>query len=395
MATNGASRLSRLDERFALVDGFSYVSADNATVTLVGPDRQHREYTDLMSAYGAVNFGHHNEEISQCLKRGSDVVGRCYPSEAEQVASWLCSRLARKTDTRVLFQVGGSQAVTAGIALAQQLRPGKVASVLGGFHGLGTDTLAASSIQQRSAIQNTALAQKLKGYITVIEPGSIPEAWAEISCLIYEPIQGANGYIPLDPKWLAQLEASAASAGVVTISDEVQAGFYRHGTLSPSNAAGLKPDIQLFSKSLTNGMFPLSAVVYDIRLEPPRFEPFLAHTFQTATFSYYAADAVTRYIDSTPLDQLAASVSAILQSAVSSLVDNKLVTDVHVTGPSLSFRPTRLSAREVVRSAHDCQILVCAGGATFERIRVAPPLTIPLDQLSLSLTRLSELLVTP
>lgn len=392
MPQNNKSYLSRLDERFGFAEDLTYVSASNSTVTLADTNGQCRNFIDFMSAYGAVNFGHHNEYVERSMAEGADTVGRYYPAEAEHVANWLCARLGRESAGRVLFQVGGSHAVSAAIALAQQTRPGMVVAIRGGFHGLGIDSLAATSVQRTSAIQNTALLGALDPFIRYLDPGSFPDTWDDISCLLYEPIQGANGYVPLEPGWLRELEKEAVKTGVITIADEVQAGFYRHGTLSPARAIGLAPDIQLYSKSLTNGTFPLSAVVYDVRLEPERLQAFLAHTFQTSVMGYYAAKAVTNYIDSTPMREIVTSVNDVITPVANLLENEQIAHEVYVLGPSLSFRPSRLPAREAVQSALAQGVLIFAGGPNFERIRVAPPLTIPIDQLTMGLEALVDVL---
>lgn len=386
------SYLSRLDERFALWDNLTFVAAANATITLADARGRSRAYTDFMSAFGAVNFGHGNKHIETNLRGRADTVGVCLPDDAESVARWLCSRLGRESTSRVLFQVGGALAVSAAIALAQHARPGIVCTIRGGFHGLAVDSLAASSVQRLWALQDSALVGRLEPAILHIEPGMEVVNWDDVSCVIYEPVQGANGYVPLDFAWLRSLERAAVRAGVITIADEIQAGFYRHGELSPSQAAGLSPDIVLYSKSLTNGIFPLSAVVYDIRLEPSKAQPFLAHTFQTATLGYCAAKAVTEYVDHFPVEQMANSINASMKDTKDLLIKQGGIEDVFVTGPTLSFRPVTLAARDVIKAAMARGVIVAAGGAEFERVRVAPPLTIPREQLTRGLETLVDIL---
>ena len=102
------SRLSRLDERFGLFDGCQYLSAENATFLIRLADGTSREYLDLMSAFGSVNFGHANSDILCRIRGQLDFTGLCYPPEAESLARWLCDNVAPGQDARVLFQVGGS-----------------------------------------------------------------------------------------------------------------------------------------------------------------------------------------------------------------------------------------------------------------------------------------------
>lgn len=387
-----AGNLSRLDERYGLTDGLTLVSADNATLILEDQEGRQREYVDFVSAYGAVNFGHRNPEIDRCLALGSDIVGMCYPAQAGTFAAWLCERLDRPASGRVLFQVGGSFGVSTAIALAQHARPGRIAPIRGGFHGLGVDTLAITSVHRSLALQETPLTRQLDAHVATIEPGELPRSWDGISCLIYEPIQGANGYVPLDIEWLRELERDARAAGVVSIADEVQCGFFRHGVLSPSHTAGLRPDIVVYSKSITNGLYPLSAVVYDSRLEPSKQQAFLAHTFQTGSLGFQAASAVASYVDSAPLTELAAGIQRTFDKLAEQLRAEGSAEDVYVTGPSLSFRPTRITARDLVRRALARGLFTFVGGGGFDRVRIAPPLTVPADQLAYGTQILADVL---
>lgn len=382
------SRLSRLDERFGLLDGCQYLSAENATFLIRLADGTSHEYLDLMSAFGSVNFGHANSDILRRIHGQHDVTGLCYPPEAESLAAWLCNNVAPGEDARVLFQVGGSFAVSAALALCLRARPGRIATVRGAFHGLAVDTVSITSVQRAFALNDTQLTSRLSEDVLIVDPGEVPDL-AGVSCLIYEPVQGANGYIPLDPAWLHGMEASARAAGAIVIVDEIQAGFFRHGSLSPSRALGLSPDIRLYSKSLTNGMYPLSAVVYPSWLEPPARQPFLAHTFQTASYGYVAGAAVADWLGATAVETLCARVADVLRRCAADLTPDA-ARAIHVTGPALSFEPVR-PAREIVREAFAHGLVVAAGGGAFQRIRVAPPLTIDPSDLERGVRALIEI----
>lgn len=390
-----APRLSRLDERWGLASGYSYVLGSNAIVVLGLPDGGQQEFVDFTSVYGSVNFGHSNPDIGRCLQKGSDLPGICYPPEAEQLARWLCRNFGSRPNDQVLFQVGGSFAVSTALAIARRARPGKVMAVSGGFHGLGLDSQSITSIQISSTLQRTSWIKALSEDVMIVEPGTVMTDWSGISCVIYEPVQGANGYIPLPANWLLEVEQAAQEAGVITIADQIQASFYRHGVLNKARALGLSPDISLCGKSLTNGIYPLSAVIYPVELEPSEGQPYLAHTFQTGTLGYEAGAAVATYIDGTPLEEMACDIEEALRRFANSHLggdgNGSGQYQTHISGPTLSFQPTQ-PARDVVGAAFAHGLLICSGGPSFERVRVAPPLTIGREQLTHGLTLLAEVL---
>ena len=373
-------QLSDLDESRALEEHWTCSRASNASLTLSRSDGTTEEFTDLCSSYGAVNFGHCNEDIRLPAKPGSDLVAGIYPPEAERFSRWLTNALDVK-DFKVLFQVGGSFAVSTALSLALRNRPGKILAIEGGFHGLGLDALSATTTQRSMALQETPIRQSLASFVDVLTPGKTDIDWSGISCLIFEPIQGARGYVPLDANWLHELCAQAGAARVTVIADEVQCGFFRFGDFSVARNMGLSPDILLFSKSMTNGLYPLSAVVYRETLEAAIGDGVvLAHTFQTSAMGCYAACAVADYIDSRDVEADCRRVAEPLADAAARMAENHWAQDIYQIGPSLSFRPV-MNAGDLVKECFADQVLILGGGMEGERIRIAPPLTIGTKDL--------------
>jgi 4-aminobutyrate aminotransferase-like enzyme/acyl carrier protein len=375
---------STLDESGILRINLTVLSASGATLRLMDENLDIRECIDLMSAYGSVNFGHRNPEIP-VQSSSVDVVACIYPPEADILAEWLCTSL-ELPGHEVLYQVGGSFAVASAVAIAQRRHRGTVLSVAGAFHGLGIDSLGLTSVHRDLALQGTAWSGGAGLAVKQITPGTLPDNWDDISAVIFEPVQGANGYVPLPLPWLAELTESARRSGVTVIADEIQSGFYRHGSLSVARANGIEPDIVLFGKSLTNGRYPLSAVVYRSTLLPASTSGiWLAHTFQTGAEGFRAACAVAEYIDTHPVDKYSDATARTLSEAAAR-VTALGATDCYVSGPTLSFTVPGISAREIVNRCFERGVLPFTGGATGQRVRIAPPITIPTAQLEQALS---------
>jgi len=373
-------RLSNLDESRAYGERWTCTRALNASVTLRHSDGSTEEFTDLCSSYGAVNFGHCNKDIRLPAHPSVDLIAGIYPPEAERFAAWLTNTLD-VSGFKVLFQIGGSFAVSAALALAQKRRRGKVLAIEGGFHGLGLDALSVTTAQRSFALQETPLRQSLDSLISVLVSGETHIDWSDISCLIFEPIQGARGYVPLEPIWLQDICEQAKNSGVTVIADEIQCGYYRFGHFSVAREWGLTPDILLFSKTMTNGLFPFSAVVYSEALEESVGDDVvLAHTFQTSALGCYAACAVADYIDTHDVKADCGRVAASLAEAAARIAKSDCAWDIQQFGPSLSFRP-EINASDLVKACFADRVIILGGGMEGERIRIAPPLTIETTAL--------------
>jgi acetylornithine/succinyldiaminopimelate/putrescine aminotransferase len=382
--------LSSLNESNVFGYEMIVTEAKNASVHLKNSNGEIHSYLDFMSAYGSVNFGHCNDLIQPFYNYSSDIVACFYPHEAKKFSHWLCNRLNLPTH-KVLFQVGGSFAVSAALSIAQRIRAGKVIAINGSFHGLGLDSLSITTAQKEMSLHKSSHQGVLENNVIFINQGDIPKQWDNISCIIYEPIQGANGYVPLDTEWLNELNKTAKKHGVITIADEIQCGYFRHGSLSPARSMGLEPEILLYSKSMTNGLYPMSAVVYPKEFEEKINMPIaLAHTFQSSALGCFAAYQTAVYIDNNPVETQIIKLEKYFATASEKLL-NSGVQDLHLTGPSISFALYEDKAKKLVKQCFEEKLMVFTGGVSGQRVRIAPPITIQEEDLVTGLNLITEL----
>ena len=357
---------------------YEVLAAKNATVRLRSPSGHVYSFTDLTCAHGAVNFGHLNPDIDpfECLD--SDVVAAIYPPAAKAHANWLLKKLRLRTH-KMFYTIGNFGDVSAAVELAQRRRPGKVVAIDGSCHGR---ELAAAGQDLKDCCGEPALH---------IAPGQDFSAWDSVSCLIYEPIQGRCGYLPLPLPWLRGLSHTAQVAGVTVIADETQCGFYRFGQLSLAASEFLRPDIFVFGNSMTNGIYPLFAIVYPNEFERSSLsiDNDSKPTFQTSLLGLRAAERVAAYIDSTDLDALITEIHSLMSKTGVKLAANPILSSFHLAGPTLSFEVRDARAAELVLACEARGVLVSAG-AGGRRVRVAPPLTIARDQLKLALKQVVQ-----
>ena len=81
-----------------------------------------------------------------------------------------------------------------------------------------------------------------------------------IAAIFVEPVQGEGGLSVVSGDFAAALNAVCREHDILLVSDEVQSGLGRCGTLFASELTGLEPDMITMAKPLAGGL-PLSAVL--------------------------------------------------------------------------------------------------------------------------------------
>jgi ornithine--oxo-acid transaminase len=83
----------------------------------------------------------------------------------------------------------------------------------------------------------------------------------EIAAFLVECVQGHAGCFAAPDEYLVQVRELCDKYNVLFIADEIQGGLGRSGRLFSYESAGIKPDMVIVGKSLSGGMYPISAVL--------------------------------------------------------------------------------------------------------------------------------------
>ena len=87
-----------------------------------------------------------------------------------------------------------------------------------------------------------------------------------IAAFIMEPVLGAGGVIVPHESFMGRVREICSRHGILLIADEVITGFGRTGAWTGSRLWGVKPDLMSTAKAVTNGYFPLGAVMIGEKL---------------------------------------------------------------------------------------------------------------------------------
>jgi ornithine--oxo-acid transaminase len=86
----------------------------------------------------------------------------------------------------------------------------------------------------------------------------------EVCAILYEPIQGEGGIIPISPEFFNALyQVKSSKKHILLMADEIQSGLGRSGGLTAGNMLynKIKPDVLILGKALSGGMMPMSCIL--------------------------------------------------------------------------------------------------------------------------------------
>ena len=310
---------------FARCDG-SYLFDDSGT-----------PYLDLQMWYSAVNFGYKNRRLNDALKHQIDTLPQlaCQYLHAEKVelAEELCRVIEARVGMkgRVHFNVGGAQAVEDSLKLVRNATGKNLNfAFMGGYHGrtLGASAITSSYRYRRRFGHFSDRAQFVPfpycfrcpydkqrdscGLYCVKQFEKLFETeyhavWdskasqSEFAAFYIEPIQGTGGYVMPPPGYFEELSRILRERGILLVVDEIQMGMYRTGKFWSFEHFGLRPDIVIFGKAITNGLNPLSGVwAREDLISPEKFPPGSTHsTFSANTLGTTTALEVMRMVSET------------------------------------------------------------------------------------------------
>jgi 4-aminobutyrate aminotransferase/(S)-3-amino-2-methylpropionate transaminase len=413
-------------------------------------DADDRQYLDLQMWYSAVNFGYRNERLNDAVRRQLDRLPQVASQYLHREKIELAAALARAAqqrfglDGRIHFNVGGSQAVEDSLKLVRNAKNGKslMFAFEGGYHGrtLGASAITSSYRYRRryghfgDRAQFVPFPYHFRGPkgMSKEEYGSYcvqqfarlfeseyngvwdPKAGqAEFAAFYVEPIQGTGGYVIPPKNFFIELKQVLDRHGILLVVDEIQMGFYRTGKLFSIEHFGVKPDIIVFGKAITNGLNPLAGVwAREELINPQVFPPGSTHsTFNANPMGTAVALEAMKMMGETDYETMVMEKGAYLLAGLEDLKRRyKIVGDVDGLGLALrmeicephdSYTPSKAIADRMVDEGlkGDLEVdgrryglVLDIGGYYKNVVTLAPSLHITRQEMDLSLQLLERVL---
>jgi 4-aminobutyrate aminotransferase/(S)-3-amino-2-methylpropionate transaminase len=420
---------------FTQCDG-SYLFDENGT-----------PYLDLQMWYSAVNFGYKNRRLNDALKRQIDTLPQlaCQYLHAEkaELAEALCKGMEDRLGVkgRVHFNVGGAQAVEDSLKIVRNATGKNLNfAFMGGYHGrtLGASAITSSYRYRRRFGHFSDRAQFIPfpycfrcpydkkrencGLYCVKQFEKLFETeyhsvWdskasqSEFAAFYIEPIQGTGGYVIPPEGYFEELSRILKERGILLVVDEIQMGIHRTGKFWSFEHFGLRPDIVVFGKAITNGLNPLSGIwAKEDLISPEKFPPGSTHsTFSSNTLGTSTALEVMRLVSETDYETKVNTKGAYFLSRLKDLKKRwRMVGDVDGIGLAMriemcqddGFAPNQKLANAIFEEGLKGDIpargkkygLVLDVGGYYKNVfTLAPSLEITEDEIDLGIELLEIL----
>jgi ornithine--oxo-acid transaminase len=223
-------------------------------------------YLDFLSGYSVFNIGRNHPAIQKAIR---DVLDLDLPNMVQMDCSLLSGLLAEALTKRtpkhldaVFFCNSGTEANEGALKFARAAtqRP-RVFSLGGAFHGLSLGSLSLMGCESFTE----GFGQLMPGFDGRIALGDIATlerelAKKDVAAFVIEPVQGKGVNYPHDDFFIRAQEL-CRRYGTLLISDEIQTGLGRTGTMFGFEHWNLEPDVITLAKTLSGGYVPCGAIV--------------------------------------------------------------------------------------------------------------------------------------
>ena len=362
-----------------------------------------KRYLDYASGIAVNSFGHCHPKLVEALK---DQASKLWHTsnlyripEQETVAEKL---VANSCADRVFFCNSGAEATEGAVKVARRYAWSQgekdrteIICATGAFHGR---TLAMLAANDRPLFRE-GFGPSAQGF-THVEWGDIDSLKKHIgkhvAAILVEPVQGEGGARKAPSGYLKLLQDIALENGCLLISDEVQIGMGRSGTLFAYQQENIEPDIIALAKGLGGG-FPVGAVMAKANVGDAMVPGTHGSTFGGNPLAMRSANAVIDLLlEDGFLDDLQERIDY-FDKKMDELIKNDLSNQSVLlkkkgSGMLRGFELNeKISASDFASVAREKGLLLV--GAAENTIRLLPPLNTSEDEINKAFNTLNEVIL--
>jgi len=386
-------------------------------------DKWGNKWLDWSSGVLIANSGHGRKEVRDALKAAIDkplLSTYVFVHEKRAELTTLLTKLAPKQSEYSVFLLStGSEAVENAIKLARSYALEKhgrekryIVSFKNAFHGRtlgsqlagGMDKLKTWIVGEGETFIQVPFPDGYKNEDTSFDlfvkslkdQGIAPE---EIAGVITESYQGVGpDFLPVE--YAQKLQNFCRKYDIISIYDEVQAGFGRTGKMFTYEHYGVEPDLITCGKGISSSL-PLSAVIGEKKVMDLYAPGSMTSTHSGSPLPVVAAIENLKLIKKEHLVENSRKLGDILLPGLQKIVDQYperlgclhgkgLVAGIQVVKKGTKEPDSETAKRINEKCFHKGLLMFAPVGIAGECIKIAPPLTITRDALEEGLAVLGD-----
>ena len=352
-------------------------------------DADGRKYIDLGSGIAVNSFGFADDEwvaaVTAQLSALPHTSNLYYTGPCALLAEQLCIRTGMK---KVFFGNSGAEANECAIKAARKWGldihgegHSTIITLKNSFHGRTIATLKATG----QDVFHTNFGPFPEGFVYA-EANNLADVRRlaeENACcaVMLEIVQGEGGVLPMTQEFISGVAELCREKHMLLVIDEVQTGNGRCGSLYAYMQYGIQPDIVSTAKGLGGGL-PIGACMLGERVENTLTPGTHGSTFGGNPAACAGALSILKRVDEALLAEVREK-SAYIISELSNAPGVKSISGLGLMLGIESEKP----AKDVVSACMEKGVLVLTAKT---KVRLLPPLNIPMDVLREAISILKE-----
>ena len=385
-------------------------------------DTEGNVYLDFFGGILTTMSGHGVPEVVDAIKDQASRILHSSTLYLIKPAIELAEKIAELSPiegAKVFFVTSGTEANEAALLLAAtRRRSNQIIALRNSYHGRSFAAMGATGIRgwSASSLSPFHVSYVHGGYRYRSPFGHLPErefiaacaddlrdiiettTAGDVACMIAEPIQGVGGFAIPPDGFFAAMKDVLDEYGILFVSDEVQTGWGRTGDhFWGIDAHGVTPDIMTFAKGIGNGL-SLAGVIAPAEIMDG-IKANSISTFGGNPLAAAAGLANLNYVLDNDLQTNARKVGEHLLGRLSELPEHHAVVgEVRGRGLMLAIElvqpgtkePNQQAALDVMEATKKRGLLVGKGGFYNNVVRIAPPLSLTLEEADEGCDKLAD-----
>lgn len=398
-------------------------------------DYEGKSYLDFSSQLINVNLGHQHPKLVQSIVDQVTKLATIQPAIANETRGKLAKLIAESAPgdlNHVFFTNGGADANENAVRMARaHTGRRKVLSLYRSYHGATSTAIALTGDPRRwhsepadssvvhffgpylyrSPFHATTEEEECKRALEHFQAVVELEGPNTIAAVILETVVGTNGVLVPPKGYLPGIKAICERYGICYIADEVMVGFGRTGKLYASEHFDVVPDLLTFAKGINSGYVPLGGVIMTDAIYASFVEKVypggltysghpLACAPGVASFEVFKEEKILERVQDLEERIIKPKLAEIARKhksvgewrGLGMFWAIELVKNKETREDLVPFNPTPEEYKPVTETVAACKEKGVWPFHHFNRIHIAPPLTISEEELIKGLEVIDEAL---